>query len=165
MDASAASPVRTFAQPTCYLFKHRCWGLSTAGQGPKNPGRNMGPSLPPRGLCPETPPSPRSHADRKAPACLGLQLPQAGGCSEAARTRRTAPNSSGALRGKGGGGEGQGPRGAARQNSPWQPWRWCWLLGLFAEVSPSEQPLPSQVRVSGQCHPEQAEAARVQNTG
>lgn len=55
--------------------------------------------------------------------------------------------------------------GAATQHSPWQLWRRWWPLGPSAEVSPSAQLLPSRVKLSGQCHPEQAEAARVQNLG
>lgn len=56
----------------------------------------------------------------------------------------------------------KGPGGKAGQHSPWPLWRW-WPLGLFAEVPPSEQPSPSRGR-SGQHHPKQAEAMRIQNT-
>lgn len=45
VDDSDASPVCTSARPTCYLFKHRCWGLSTADScraGPEKPGQEHG---------------------------------------------------------------------------------------------------------------------------
>lgn len=50
-------------------------------------------------------------------------------------------------------------------HSPWQPWRWWWPLAPFAEVSPSEQSWPSRGKLSGQHHPEPAEATRVQRQG